>query len=321
MNKFVKKNNDGTSVCFDFFQSKVLPKDIPISTPLTFAFGGQNVLVVKKQNDWWDIVGGKMEGDETYIDTIKREAFEEGGVRVDDISLVGYVLATNFDDKIMKVNTVLPITMSFIKAVDWNFAPTYEVKIRDLVNTTLAKEYFSAREDNGQLLSIFEYVISVFDEQNYRYEFEYVTENFGLYSNLPTTQACVFIMNRNLNFYAVREHDSKRFLLPGGGCHLYESGEECAIREIKEELQIDVESLTLFGVVIFRILNGQHKILSESLQMRYFARYESDKNLTTNVLNYEIAEIKEVPIDQLGIIEHMKNSNAPAILASLNKFI
>ncbi len=321
MSKFAKKNKDGTTVYFEFFQDTTLPGSIPISTPLTFAFAGQNVLLVEKQNGWWDIVGGKMEGNETYVETIKREAFEEGGVRVDDIFLVGYVLATNVDDKSIETNTVLPITISFIKGIDWNFIPTYEVKSRNLVKTQVAREYLSARADNRQLLEIFEYVITVLEKQNYRYDFEYVTKDFGLYSHLPITQSCVFIMNRSMNFYAVREHDSDRFLLPGGGCNLNESGEECVAREVREELGISVESLTLFGIVIVRIFNDQSKILSESLQMRYFAKYDSDKAFDTYKTNYEIAEIIEVSMDQLGIVEHMKNSNAPDILSSLKEFI
>ena len=121
MNSYIKKDNKtGTEVEFKFIPSSVIPLDIPLSTPLTFAFAGQNVLLVKKRlNDWWDVVGGKIEKNESYIETIKREALEEGGVEIDNIILIGYVLATNigaFNPKFAQ-RTVLPVTISFIKKV------------------------------------------------------------------------------------------------------------------------------------------------------------------------------------------------------------
>lgn len=78
---------------FEFFPSDSLPKEIPISTPLTFAFMGQDLVLTKKKNGWWDILGGKVRNGESWQNALKREAYEEAGVAIDDINVIGYVKA------------------------------------------------------------------------------------------------------------------------------------------------------------------------------------------------------------------------------------
>jgi len=50
MNKYIKYlvSRGKFSTEFQFVESKELPKDIPISTPLTFPFLGRNIVLVKK---------------------------------------------------------------------------------------------------------------------------------------------------------------------------------------------------------------------------------------------------------------------------------
>lgn len=324
MSKYTKKNRDGNLTEFEFIPSLDLPDNIPISTPLTFCFGGQSVLLVKKPNGWWDIPGGKMENNESYIDTIKRETIEEGGVEIDNIKLIGYILATNHksEKSTFPFQTLLPVTVSFIKSVNWFFVPSKEIFSRDLVKRSEVKDFLNTRSDNGQLMSVYEYVIEFLDSQNLKYEFEYKTENLYLYDHLPITQACAFIMNGSGKFYAVRERGSRKYLLPGGGCHIYETGEECVRREALEELGIEIEDLVLLGMIIVRIFDGNHRILSESLQYRYFTKTKFNMDDLENRVDFEIEEVIEVSLDELEEkVEHLKNQNGPALIKSIKSLI
>ncbi|NLE07482.1 MAG: NUDIX hydrolase [Parcubacteria group bacterium] len=54
---------------------------------------------------------------------------------------------------------------------------------------------------------------------------------------LPKTQAMVFVQTKDGKFIAVRDADEKFYSLPGGGCYMDETDEECARREVREEAQ------------------------------------------------------------------------------------
>ena len=47
----------------------------------------------------------------------------------------------------------------------------------------------------------------------------------------------VFVQTKDGKFIAVRDADEKFYSLPGGGCYMDETDEECARREVREEAQ------------------------------------------------------------------------------------
>ena len=61
---------------FEFHEGDDFPKYIPISTPLTFAFLGTDLVLTEKKTGKWDILGGKMEEGEDWISALKRESLE-----------------------------------------------------------------------------------------------------------------------------------------------------------------------------------------------------------------------------------------------------
>jgi hypothetical protein len=47
--EYIKKNKNSW-VKFNYFSGGDLPADIPISTPLSFVFAGENIILTKKKN-------------------------------------------------------------------------------------------------------------------------------------------------------------------------------------------------------------------------------------------------------------------------------
>ncbi len=295
MKKFVDKKNNITTE-YEFVLSDTLPKDLPILTPITFAFIGMNVVLVQKQNDWWDVIGGKIENSENWKEALKRGSKEEAGVNIDDIEIVGYVLVKNSKSGRFSKDNILPVTMSFVKEVlSIDLAP--DVKKREAYKISEAKEVLNARKDNGQLLEIFGYVVKHYELQDYEFEFEYVKAEDSGFARLPITQVMVFVRDSDGLFIAVRDEGEGHYSLPGGGCYVDEAGEDCAQREVREEAQCQIKDLELLGNVIVKV-QKDGKILSKSRQARYFARLDTCSEFIPN--KFEIAERRFVDLNFLS---------------------
>lgn len=230
--------------------------------------------MTKKKNGWWDILGGKIEGRETWENALKREAVEEAGVKIDFIEVVGYVLAENVGDKneiIFEGKTILPITISFVQKIYPNWKPM-ETLEREIFNRKDALKVLKERKDNGQLAEITKDVFDFFAKQNFDYEFNYFPfEKEGAFLNIPITQAMSFVVTDDKKYFLVRDFGEKFYSLPGGGCFLNERGEECAKREIMEEAQIEVKNLKLLGTILVNV-KKENKILSQTRQLRFLAK-------------------------------------------------
>lgn len=50
---------------------------------------GEILLQKRRDNGLWSLIGGSMEIGEKFIETIKREAFEEAGIKINELSLFG----------------------------------------------------------------------------------------------------------------------------------------------------------------------------------------------------------------------------------------
>ncbi len=303
MNKKYIKRNKNSYTEFTYFSEKSFPKNIPISTPLTFAFAGENLILTKKKNGWWDILGGKIEDGETWEDALKREASEEAGVKINFIEVVGYVLAENFGDKnetYFEGKTILPITISFIQKINKNWV-RQETLEREIFNRKEALRVLSQRDDDGQLTEIATDIFEFFKNQKYLYDFKYIPADLkNNFSEILTTQAMTFILSEDKKFYLVKDFGEDFYSLSGGGCFLNESDEECARREIIEEVQFEVENLTLFGTVLVEVKNG-NLVLSKTKQLRYFATAKE-------VFDFKDDKRKEIEKRILVNFDFMKNN-------------
>lgn len=321
MKKYITEK-EGITTEYEFFRSSFLPDEFPVSTPITFAFIGQNLVTVKKQNGWWDVVGGKLEAGETWIDALRREAKEEAGILIENIDVVGYILAKNSgDEKSLKENlkfpetNILPVTVSFVKEVDKNWEKR-ETLERDALERSEAKKLFLQRGDNGQLAEIFDHIVEYYDDQKYDYSFEYSREK-SLFENYPNTQSVVFVKTKENEFILAQEEHATSFSLPGGGCHMDEKAIDCAIRETREEAQVDIKNIEMLGAVIVRVIKGG-VTLSISTQSRYLADVENITEFIPQKNGFETIARKAVPFDFLQKeVKLLKNKTGDEILVDL----
>ena len=323
--KIYTTETNGIRTEYKFKPSELLPADLPISAPLTFAFIGENLVLTKKKIGWWDILGGKVKEGETWVEGLKRESLEEAGVGIDHISVVGYILAENSGDLTnlrFAPKNILPVTISFVQEVkkEWR---KYETLGREHFSRKWAKKALLDRGDNGQLAEVFDYVLSYYDNQKYEYSFEYVAGNTSLI-NTPNTQSMVFVRTRNNKFLITRDFDESFFSLPGGGCNMDEDGKECAIREVREEAQVELKNIQLIGNVLVKVSrNGQ--VFSVSTQQRYLADAAEVSDFVVKPDNfseehYETVERKEVPFKLLSQeVQLLRNKTGDAILSSLKQ--
>lgn len=318
MSVYARKNRDGGITMFTFVKSIELPQDIPISTPISFAFLDHRLFLVKKINGWWDIVGGKIEKLEDYIAALNREALEEGGVDIHSHTLIGYVRAdTTGDQGIFPPSSILPVTYSHIRKVHRPFIPNREVLARELVKRDEVEGYLASRDDAGQLLQMALYAFEVMRAAAYQYEFVYHADIVDNTKDVQTTQAAALVRNEKGSYYAVRENGSQKFLLPGGGCRIDEKGDDCVRREIREELGIATGVLHSLGAVHVRMHDEQCALLSEVLHRRYLFEITEVPQIP---IDSEVEEYIALPIDELmSVVEHLKNENGPKIRATLEE--
>jgi 8-oxo-dGTP pyrophosphatase MutT (NUDIX family) len=312
MNIYTRKNGDGCTTTFTFVKSEELPKNIPISTPISFTFLDHRLLLVKKINGWWDIVGGKIEKGEDYLATLNREAVEEGGVDIHAHTLIGYVRADTIGNTgIFPSLSILPVTYAHIKKVRHPFIPNREVLARELVKRDEVEEFLASSDDAGQLLQMALYAFEVMRAAAYQYEFVYRADISDDMKDVQTTQAAALVRDGKGSYCAVREKGSQKFLLPGGGCKIDEKGDDCVLREIREELGIVAGVVHSLGAVHVRMSDEQGTLLSEALHRRYFLEITEAPHIPTDS---EIEECVALPIDELmSVVEHLKNENGPKI--------
>jgi len=143
-----------------FKPASILPIDLPITTPFTFPIEGEFVYLCLDKSGWWNPLGGHVEHGESWQDAVKREALEEAGVEIDNITLKGYVLIrqlTNSDK--YPYESVLPITTSSVKKYfdNWEKLETHD---RSKFTFAEALEKFKLRRDNNQMFEIFDYIVN-----------------------------------------------------------------------------------------------------------------------------------------------------------------
>lgn len=74
-----------------FVSSDVLPPLELITSVHVFCFRAGELLMVEHPTRSWDIPGGHIEAGETVMEALARELLEEGGVRCDSFTQLGYL--------------------------------------------------------------------------------------------------------------------------------------------------------------------------------------------------------------------------------------
>jgi 8-oxo-dGTP pyrophosphatase MutT (NUDIX family) len=302
---FIQQKNPGKT-SFDFITTQNISEiGMPISAVLGFVFVGDSLVVIKNKNLQWDIVGGKIENNENWVEALERETYEEAGVfiNVQTIEMVGYFKCENSDDVISDVYpklSAMPVCICYASGVDfkWTKRETFE---RAMLSIDKVRERFQeTRADNGQLLAVLNYVESLQKRKNIKVNFDYIeVENDPNIIKLPAiTTQCMCLIRYKGKYCVVRDFDEDFFSLPGGGCNLGESSVSCLRREVLEETQIVLSNFNLIGrvVVSFSVAD---KILSQVTHDRYISKIDFVEDFVARKDGFEVEERDFVEIDEL----------------------
>jgi len=283
---------------YTFVESDSLPEDIPVSTPFTFPFVGSDVVLELDKQDWWNPPGGKLEPGESWEQAVKRETREEVGVEIDQLAVIGYVLAKSSGDlsqaKFPAV-TMLPFTISFVTKIDSGWTPR-ETKARKIFTQSEATKVLSVRPDAQQMQRIFEYA-NVWWQKNYTAKFTY--RPGVLDDAIPTTSSMMFCRNAAGQYCVVREFNSSVWSLPGGACNLLEEPLACAKRELYEETQMTSKNERLLGSVLVEMIDRSGQVVSQMQQARYVGEVETQAEFTPGYNGFEVEEMDFVPLTEL----------------------
>lgn len=260
---------------FEFFSCKILPKDIAISAVMNLVFLDMGTILCLDKDQIWNAVSGHLEENETILDALKRESIEEIGVEVQNPTLIGYIESkkveeNNYNKKYPNIS-LIPVYISFADKVlqkkDWKKIETLD---RICLSKTNSLEVLSQRSDNNQLFEIYQYAWEVFEGMNKEIQFQYFSEMIN--DNSQTTQVFNFCYNDENKFCIVRDKNENYYSLPGGGCNVDETPEECCIRETIEEAQIIISSPMFVGGVKVKYLNSENQVLQTVLHLRFLSK-------------------------------------------------
>jgi ADP-ribose pyrophosphatase YjhB (NUDIX family) len=317
---YQKYNENGEKAAeFTFYESDTLLEGIEISTPLNFAFSGSEVILAMDKTMEWNTACGKIDSGEDWKTAIVRETREELGVIIeeDNLNLIGYILAENFINPNFPSKSLLPVTYSFSKSIDfsWNRKETSD---RRMVKVEKASSMLSTRNDNGQLLEIFNYINSI-KFKGIDIEFEFIPNE--ILPGIDTTSAMTFCINENREICIVKDESENFYSLPGGSRELTESIEECAYRELLEESQIEGSDFKVFGTIVVNIKKG-NKLISQIQQARFICRAKAINNFIPGKGGFETDQRHFVDISELILkVRQFQNENGEKIINHLRKVI
>lgn len=313
-NEYTKKDRFSTAT-FKYIESDVLPKDIPISTPINFVFVCDEVILTHDKNNMWGPVCGKIEQSETWEEALIRETSEEVGAVMSELYLCGYVLCENVGNINFPNMTILPVCYSYATSINYEWVRR-ETLNREMFSHTNTKKILKARNDNDHVLDMY---LSVFERKNRGLSVNFRFVPGIILSGVPVTSAMVFCLDSEKKVCIVKDGDENFYSLPGGGKMLAETPEDCALRELNEEAQIIGKNIKVFGTILVSFYQ-QDKLISSMQQSRYLCEIKSIKDFVPFRDGFETDVRLFVGLDQLqNLVEQLKNDSGLEIIELLSK--
>jgi 8-oxo-dGTP pyrophosphatase MutT (NUDIX family) len=72
-----------------------VPKDLPVRQVYGFFFDSNGKILLQDDDGRYNLPGGKPEGSESYVETLRREALEESQVTFDEVHYLGFLRVEN----------------------------------------------------------------------------------------------------------------------------------------------------------------------------------------------------------------------------------
>lgn len=302
---FIKQRVQGHTL-FSFHPVQNISEiNIPISAVLGFVFIGDALVTIKNKDLQWDVVGGKIENSENWIEALERETYEESGVYINSktIEIVGYFKCENSDEVIDNTYpklSAMPVCVCYASGVDFNWTKKETFERAMLSIEKVRVKFQETRSDNNQLLSVLNYVETLQKVKNIDINFEYIEVEYDpSIGELPViTTQCMCLVYYNGKYCIVRDFDESHFSLPGGGCNLGEPSTMCLRREVLEEAQLELEDYRLIGRVIVSF-SVDDKVVSQVAHDRYLSKIEFIEDFIPRKDGFEIEERDFVSVDDL----------------------
>lgn len=327
MKKFAtySKDEGDNKINFTFIPaSKPLGAEAPIDAVLGVVMIGDSYVLVKKQNGWWDIPGGKREDGESLVECLYREIREEAGIDIDtsNTRVIGHVRAENNseipDERFHKTN-IMPIYLVFGHYIDRDWLKNRrETTERALLSIKKARKVLETRNDNGQLLEIIEYAHSFYQSLNPEYTFTFVpAPKMHRLALAPVTQVMALCSNSDQKYCIVRDYDEDFFSLPGGGCELDETPLAAMKRELYEESQISGKNFSILGTVLV-VQSISREVIASTQHLRYMCSIDKIEDFIPRNKGFEIAERAFIPKDELyAKVKLLNNATGQDIISHI----
>lgn len=118
----------------------------------------------------------------------------------------------------------------------------------------------------------------------------------------------------------VRDSDERHYSLPGGGCDLGETAQECSARETMEEAQIENYATKILGVYLLSYRNKDGQILHQVQHVRTSSTIKAISEFIPQKNGFETDERLFVPKSELiDYIDWLKYDGSNYFLNQIDK--
>ncbi|MDR1983849.1 MAG: NUDIX domain-containing protein [Prevotellaceae bacterium] len=124
------------------------------------------------------------------------------------------------------------------------------------------------------------------------------------YINMAAAVVAVIYNDKNEILLTRRKHNPAKGLLdlPGGFVNLGETAENAVIREVKEELNIDISELKFIATFPNEYVFGGIQYFTEDIV--FLCKVADFSNISANddISNYEFRKVDEININEIGLL-------------------
>ncbi len=109
--------------------------------------------------------------------------------------------------------------------------------------------------------------------------------------NTPTSIGCVAIVEKEKKILLEQRKDSNRWAFIGGGLELNETIEECVVREIKEETNLNITEIRFLNIFSnpSRIIKYPNGKIKRSITIAFKADIENFNRLICSTESHQLA--------------------------------
>jgi len=131
---------------------------------------------------------------------------------------------------------------------------------------------------------------------------------FGYFINMSASVAAIIRNNNNEVLFTIRKHNPAegKLDLPGGFVDLGETAEEAILREIKEELNLNINMMEFVGTFTNKYIYGEIEYQTLDLVFNCTVDSFSGMQVDDDVSGYYFRDIKTIKAEEVGLVSIWK---------------